>query len=133
MALAVAQSASLWQPQLGVPVHAPATQVSPVVQLLPSLHAKPDATVWVQPRARSQPSLLHGLLSSHALATAVWLQPPAGSQLSVVQSIKSSQLAALPAHFPARQLSPAVQALPSSQTDWGSVMASCTTLTPWSQ
>lgn len=44
-----------------------------------------------------------------------WAHPVAGSQVSVVQTLLSLQLIAAPAHIPAEQTSPDVQALLSSQ------------------
>jgi hypothetical protein len=50
---------------IGVPVHVPLLQTSPVVQAEPSSHATPFAAgVWTQPVAGSQLSSVHELLSS---------------------------------------------------------------------
>jgi len=73
----------------GPPTHNPPEQVSFVVQALPSLHVT---------------------------ALLVWVQPVVGSQASVVQTIPSSQFGGGPlTHDPAAQVSPIVQAFPSSQ------------------
>ncbi len=73
------------------PVQTPVLQTSAVVQALPSLHAV-------------------------LLATLVCRQPLTLSQLSVVQLLLSSQLMTAPLlHRPVLQVSPEVQALPSSQ------------------
>src|SRR5262249_5968838 len=124
-----------------VPPHGPAVHPSAVVQALASLPGVPSVTtVCAQPVAGLQVSVVQGLPSSqvrvpthcppvHAspvvqafaslqgvpLVTAVWTQPLSGSQLSVVQALASSQLTALPTHWSATQVSPVVQALPSSQ------------------
>ena len=75
--------------QFSVPVelHRPPEHVSPVVQLLPSLHGT---------------------------ALAVYLQPVAATQASSVQVLPSLQVIAVPRHAPALHLSADVQALPSS-------------------
>ncbi len=128
--------------QLRVPVglHRPAAQMSPVVHASPSLQVAVLA-VWVQPLLASQPSLVHGFLSSQlgaapplqmpaaqmspvvqalpssqVMVTLLCTQPVTLSQLSAVQGLLSSQLTPLPAtHAPPAQMSPLVQALPSLQ------------------
>jgi len=107
-------------------VHAPAKQVAPGSKL-PSLKqalslqtAPLASSVWVQPAARSQPSLVHGLLSSQVVAApgkhapplqvsplvqallsehgaelAVCKQPLVGSQPSSVQGLPSLHAVAL--------------------------------------
>ncbi len=78
------------QDSAGPPLHAPAVQISAVVQALPS---------------------------EHAAALALWSHPVFGAQLSAVQGLLSSHVVAVPAmHTAALQASPRVQALPSSQT-----------------
>jgi hypothetical protein len=73
------------------PTQAPALQLSPVVQALPS---------------------------SQVPETLTLKQPPSRSQLSSVQVLPSSQSSgAPPAQAPALQVSAVVQALPSSQTE----------------
>ena len=71
-----------------LPLQTPAPQTSPVVQALPSLHAR--------------------LLTANT-------QPVPGLQLSVVHKLLSLQVIPVPAHALAAQMSPLVQALPSSQ------------------
>jgi hypothetical protein len=72
------------------PAHVPFWQVSPCVQGLPSLHDGPVIGMFVQPEDRSQPSMVHGLLSSHkrsALTHAPFMQVPVGWwHLSATQS-----------------------------------------------
>src|SRR3990172_2528825 len=120
------------------PTQAPAAQVSLVVQALASLQAA-VLLVYTQPVAGVQVSVVHTLLSLQViavppqtpavhtsplvqalpslhtvpLATLVNTQPVAGSQVSVVQGMLSLQAIAVPAHTPAGQTSPLVQALPS--------------------
>jgi hypothetical protein len=82
-----AQSVSDSHSQESVPEHTPAAHLSPEVQGLPSLH---DAVLKA------------------------YTQPDAGLHESVVQGLLSLQTRALPgAQFPAEQMSPTVQALPS--------------------
>ena len=121
-------------------LHAPPTQPSGLVQALPSLQL-PSELLWLQPAMGSQLSLVQGLLSSHTVGAppwqvppaqesplvqglpslhgwvlAAWLQPSLASQASLVHGFWSSQLGAAPGlHTPAVQVSPTVQALPSSQ------------------
>jgi hypothetical protein len=101
--------------------HVPPAQVSAVVQAFPSSHAA-VLFVWRQPVARSQVSVVHGLLSSqfgpgplmqdpllhvspmvHAFPSSqaavlfVKTQPVAGLQLSVVQMLPSLQTSVAPA------------------------------------
>jgi hypothetical protein len=68
------------------------------------------------PAAHVSP-LVHTLLSVQGnMSSGVAMQPLEGSQVSAVQGFPSSQLGALPAtHAPPWQVSPTVQALPSSQ------------------
>ena len=121
-----------WQP--------PSRHASPVVHGLSSLQA-PVTAAWAQPFAGSQVSLVQTFLSSQlgagpgthtpplqasptvhsepslqlpAIGTC-W-QPNVLSQLSEVHTLVSSQLMALPPwHLPWPQVSPVVQASPSSQ------------------
>jgi hypothetical protein len=98
-------------------------------------------SVCTQPPAGSQVSSVQGLLSlqstvrlpahvpfahvslavqafpsSQAAVLSVWTHPVAGSQESSVQGLLSLQsVAAPPVHVPLAQVSPVVQALPSSQ------------------
>src|SRR5436189_103900 len=123
----------------GVPTQTPSWHVS-VVQASPSLHGA-VLLVWRQPPAPSQVSSVQGLLSSQfwvvvavhvppwhvspivqGLASSqgavlfTWGQPLAGLQPSSVQTLPSLQSGAgPPTQAPARQVSPVVQALPSSQ------------------
>ncbi len=125
-------------------LHAPAAQMSPPVQTLPSEH---DAMLFtdLQPSAAEQVSSVHPLLSSQLTATpdthlpaphlsplvqallssqawllAPCLQPAILSQLSSVQGLPSSQLANAPGlQAPPAHTSPSVQVLPSSH---GSVL-----------
>ena len=91
-------------------VHAlPSSQVTSSAKATqkPLLHAEPE----FQP-ALSQKACLQVMPSLPALAT----QPLMGSQLSTVQGLPSSHSVWLtPLHSPPAQLSPPVQALPSSQ------------------
>jgi hypothetical protein len=124
----------------GPPWQLPAPHVSAVVQALPSSQ---DAvlSVWTQPPDESQVSSVQGLLSlqstvrlpahtplahvsfavqklpsSQDAVLFVWTHPVAGSQESSVQGLLSLQsVAGPPAHAPLAQVSPVVQALPSSQ------------------
>jgi hypothetical protein len=75
--------------EIGVPAHTPPLQVSPDVQALPSSQV---AALFVntQPEAGSHESSVHGLLSLHTTAAPAW-------------------------HVPPEQVSPLVQAFPSSQ------------------
>ena len=85
-----AQSASMLQPQLGVPVQVPAWQVSPCVQLLPSSQVAVSS-----PGAGTQPKV-----ASHANGQALPVPQP-----SVPDDVQA----------PLTQRSPKVQTLPSSQ------------------
>jgi hypothetical protein len=122
------------------PTQAPAAQVSPCVQALPSLHGAPLG-VLTQPDDGLQASLVHGLPSSHATAAPppqappaqnspevqgfesshgaallVVVQPDSLSQPSSVQGLPSLHASAgPPTQLPAKQLSSVVHALPSSQ------------------
>jgi hypothetical protein len=136
---------------LAVPaLHALAAQTSPWVQALPSLHGALLATLAQAPLRGSQLSLVQGLASSQLLAlpalhalpaqkslrvqalpslhaavfALVWHAPLTGLHASVVHGLPSLQSVALPAlHPPPPHTSPAVQALPSSQTE---VLGACT-------
>jgi hypothetical protein len=128
--------------QLGAdpPTHAPEAQVSLVVQAFPSSQdavlfvcTHPDAGSHessVQGFASSQSSaapptqvpppqvsfVVQALPSSHAAVLLKCTQPVAGLQVSSVQPLPSSQLGAGPPwQLPPPQVSPVVQALPSSQ------------------
>jgi hypothetical protein len=124
----------------GPPAHAPPLQVSNVVQALPSSQAA-ALLVLTQPVAGSHESSVQVLPSSQfggtpptqtpppqvspvvqaspslqATVLLVLTHPVAGSHESVVQILASSQPGgAPPTQRPALQVSPAVQALPSSQ------------------
>ncbi len=129
------------------PWHLPPLQKSVVVQALPSWQPLPSALVVVQPMAGSHASMVqtslssqimdvprqtppaqvsvwvHLLLSSHLAVLAVAVQPLAMSQLSSVQGFSSLQMTPAPgAHLPPAQVSPVVQALPSSQAELLSVV-----------
>jgi hypothetical protein len=119
--------------------HAPPPQVSPVVQAFPSSHAA-VLFVWAQPVARSQVSVVQGLLSlqfgpgpetqappphvspivhafpsSQGLVLLTWTHPVAGLHESSVQGLLSSHAAGAPLlQTPPPQVSPVVQAFPSS-------------------
>ncbi len=110
-----------------LPVQLVPWQASPVVQGLPSLHA-PVCGLWTQVPCWHW-SCVHGLLSLHCwpppppppwhcwlqLGMAVWLHVPVEAmQASVVQALLSSQLTAMPTQAPLTQVSPMLQALPSS-------------------
>src|SRR5947207_1174631 len=123
-----------------VAVHVPPWHVSPIVQGLASSQGAVLFT-WMQPLTGSQPSSVQGfpssqvgaapptqapswqvslavqvLPSSQGAALFVWVQPLAGLQPSSVQALPSLQSGAgPPTQAPARQVSPVVQALPSSQ------------------
>ena len=93
-----AQSAVTLQPHWFAPLtHAPALQTSPTVQPLPSSQLV-LLLVCVQPETVLQPSVVHGLLSLHAVTGLMFV----------------------PAQLPAPQTSFAVHALLSLQ---GSVLA----------
>src|SRR5437899_2661924 len=123
---------------IGVPPQIPLLHVSEVVQALPSLHGSVLGSCR-QPLAGSQESVVqgfpslqlrgapphvpllhvsdvvHALPSSHGALLFAWTHPLAGSQESVVQGLPSSQIGgAPPAQVPPLQVSPVVQALPSS-------------------
>jgi hypothetical protein len=111
-----------------------------LVHTLPSSQAA-LLSVWTQPEAGSQESLVqafpslqlgagppthappehvspvvHALLSLHAAALSTCTQPDAGLHESSVQTFPSLQLSAPPlTQVPPAQMSPVVQALPSSQ------------------
>jgi hypothetical protein len=136
--------------QLGAapPTHAPAAQVSLVVQALASSQAA-VLSVWTQPLDGSQESSVHPLASSqsgagpptqapfahvslvvqalpssHAAVLSTCTQPDAGLHESSVQPFPSSQLGATPpTQEPAAHVSFVVQALLSLQ---GSVLSTCT-------
>jgi hypothetical protein len=117
----------------------PWAQISPLVQALPSSHGL-VLLLWKQPEAGLQPSSVHtlpslqlggvpptqdpplhlspvvqALASSHGLVLLSWKQPEAGLQPSSVHTLLSLQLGGgPPTQDPPLQLSPVVQALPSS-------------------
>ena len=123
--------------------HLPATQASSLVQALPSLQNWPPGMVtqpfclsqvvvvhtpvslqttavpaWHTPPWQESP-LVQASLSSQAPAAGLAVQPSFVSQLSAVHGLLSSQATAVPlVHLPAWQLSPLVQASPSSQPPW---------------
>ena len=123
-------------------MQAPATQVSFVVQALPSLHGR-EVFMWTHPVAglhessvhmfpSSQPSggplmqtppphasfVVHSLPSLQGSVLFAFRQPLAGLQESSVQRFPSSQFGAgPPTQKPPLQMSPVVQAEPSLQ-DW---------------
>jgi hypothetical protein len=85
-----------------------------VVQELPSPHSSVDPLL--QAPAEHVSPVVQAFPSSHAFVFAACAQPFAGSQESVVHPLLSSQFVAEPpAHAPLAQVSPVVQALPSSQ------------------
>jgi hypothetical protein len=120
-----------WLPSsqmMPLPVQAPETHWSPLLQALPSLQGRPFATgVTEQPVAGLQVSTVHALLSLHVtgepvhvpawhwsavvqrlpslqtvpLATGVTPQPVTGLQLSVVQALLSLQVTGVPPQAPA--------------------------------
>ena len=93
----------------------PGTQESSVHGLL-SLQFKAPAPAWQVPPEHVSP-VVQALPSSHAAVLFVKTHPVAGTQLSVVQTLLSLQ-ASVPApgwQLPPPQVSPVVQALPSSQ------------------
>ena len=118
----------------------PSLHTSPTVHTLPSLHAK-LLLLWLQPPTTAHESVVHGfkssqstpcpevqtppthtsplvqaLPSSHPALVAVNVQPLAMSQASVVQGLLSLHATAvLDPHTPSAQISPTVQAFPSSQ------------------
>ena len=95
--------------------HAPAEQVSPVVQASPSSHGAVLLTL-TQSAFGLQESSVQTFPSRHSLVgSGAFTQPLAESQESSVQTFPSSQLGgAPPTHAPAEQVSPVVQASPSS-------------------
>lgn len=123
-------------------MHVPFWQVSPVVQVLPSVHTTPVVGVNTQPEAGAQLSVVQVLPSSHVGAAppthvppkqlsavvhalpseqftpslpGACAQPLAMSQESTVQGLPSSQLTPVPWQNLATQVSLLVQALPSLQ------------------
>lgn len=89
-------------------------QIPAPVQASPSSQLALFA-VWMQPPEPHESSV-HGLLSVQFLMSGTCVQPLTGSQLSMVQAIPSSQPTSLPpVQVPLPQVSPLVQALPSSQ------------------
>jgi len=123
----------------GPPTHTPPTQMSFVVQALPSSQAE-ELGLLVQPTAGSQVSVVqtlpssqlgagppthapaeqvsavvHGLPSSHETVLGTLEHPDAGSQVSSVQTLPSSQFGGSPpTQAPALHASPVVHASPSS-------------------
>jgi len=109
------------------PVQAPlASQVSPVVQALPSLQLTPGAGTCVQPVPWLQPSVVHGFPSSHE-APGRCRQPWTGSQTSTLQASPSAhEGGALPTHTPVEShVSIVVHALPSEQALPGVAQLGC--------
>jgi hypothetical protein len=77
-----------------LPLHAPALQISPVVQASPSLHGAPFCGAVTQPTLGSQLSEVQGLLSLHtSLAPPVHTAPvdPTVHASPLVQALPSSQ------------------------------------------
>lgn len=138
-----AQSALVAQPHVLVPLlQVPVAQTSPLVQGLPSSQLT-ALLACAHPVAGTQLSVVHGLPSSHRIATLTAVpaheplehrsfcvhallslqlsvltaltQPFFGSQLSVVHTLLSLQLSAAPPHTPPAHTSLALHALPSSQ------------------
>jgi hypothetical protein len=128
----------------------PPPQVSPVVHALPSSQAI-VLLAWTHPLAGAHESVVHTLLSlqfsapapawqlppahvspvvqalpsSHAAVLLAWAHPEPGLHVSVVHTLESSQFN-VPApgwQVPPPQVSPVVQALPSSQAV---VLLACT-------
>jgi hypothetical protein len=77
----------------GPPLQVPPPQVSPVVQAFPSLQGF-VLSVWTQPLPGSHESFVHGLWSSHSAAGPP-LQVPPPQVSPVVQAFPSSQGSAL--------------------------------------
>jgi hypothetical protein len=122
------------------PLHVPPPQVSFVVQAFPSLQGF-ELLACTHPFPGSHESVVHGLASLQfaagpalqvpppqvspvvqalpslqALVLLVWTQPLPGSHESFVHGLLSSQFGAgPPLQVPPPQVSPVVQALPSSQ------------------
>ena len=138
-----AQSPSWAQAQVLVPLpQLPLLQASPVVHGLPSLQLA-VLLAWLQPLLGTQPSVVHGLPSSHRVlgltevplqlllphtsltvqafpslqdtVLALLTQPLLGLQLSLVHTLLSLQDTAVPLQLPPPQASFWLQALPSSQ------------------
>src|SRR4029077_9828643 len=65
-----------------VPVHTPFTQVSPLVQALPSSQATVALTKCMQPVGETQLSSVHGFPSSHVGGVPGRQAPVDGSQVS---------------------------------------------------
>ncbi len=75
------------------PMHAPLEHVSPLVQPTElSLHAAVERREAAVGRGVVQVSMVHALLSLHALSTVVETQPVPGWQASVVQPTPSSHM-----------------------------------------
>jgi hypothetical protein len=117
--------------------HLPASQVSPTVHTLASVHgavlllyAQPamkshKSSVQMLPSSHAETAPMHppfahasplvqALPSSHAALLAVWVQPAAKSHVSSVQGLASSQLCGPPGvHAPFAHVSATVHTLPS--------------------
>ena len=124
------------------PLHTPAVHMSLALHELPSLHTVPSVTfLYWQPSLPSQVSLVHTLLSlqstaaplhlpaaqvslvvhtvpsSHAAVLLAWAQPVLLAQVSSVHTVLSLQSVGFDwVHAPPKQVSPVVQASPSSHT-----------------
>ena len=98
------------------PRQTPWLHASAVLQALPSSQARPSASTWTQPLVALQLSVVHGLLSSQPSAGPAVQRGP--EQVSpFVQALPSSQFTTVSAWMqPSVELhESAVQALPSSQ------------------
>ena len=100
-----------------LPLHLPPSQVSHSVHRSPSSQGIAMVGVWVQPILLTQPSIVHGFLSSHCPIAALdgpEMQTPLTHLSSTVQKSPSSHgqpVFAVPGeHFPPLQWSPAVHA-----------------------
>src|SRR5262249_54338893 len=83
---------------VGVPTHAPATHVSPVVHALLSSHG-PGIAVYRHPKVSSQTSSVHGLPSSQFGGVPGTHDPVTVSQVSTpLHAIPSSQTIGVPTH-----------------------------------
>ena len=120
-------------PVAGLPLQTPLSQKSDSEQALPSSHAPNSEPTTVQPTARSQASLVHGLPSLQTLSLGVCWQPPSSVHVSRVQSMLSEHENGVPWQMPAMQTSPTVQTDLSSHASAGLVIASWAMTLPWSQ
>jgi len=115
------QSAALLQLQLGVPMHTPAAQVSPLLQASPSSQVAAAGRNTQLPDLGSQLSAVQGLLSLQAAVAVPGLQAPAAQVSPWVQALPSEHapLLSLWAQAPCGSQVSSVQGLPSSH--WAGV------------